>query len=261
MTPLRSILLSPAFTPARLFRAGEQGVWYDPSDFSTLFQDSAGTTPVTAVTQPVGKMLDKSGRGNHATQATAGSRPTLQIDSTGRYFLLADGTDDGMATGAIDFTGTDKVTLWAGVTKLSDAGSGMLVELSANLNSNNGAFYLIAPVAATHDYGVAMKGTTAVGITSAASFTAPVTSVLAGTGDVAAASTVLRVNGAFSNSSASTLGTGNFGNYQLFLFRRGGTTLPFNGRCYGLVVRGAATTDTVINRAERWMANKTGVAL
>ena len=45
---------------ARLFSQGEQGVWYDISDFSTLFQDSAGTTPVTAVEQPVGLTLDKS---------------------------------------------------------------------------------------------------------------------------------------------------------------------------------------------------------
>ena len=38
----------------------DQGLWYDPSDLSTLFQDAAGTTPVTAVEQPVGLMLDKS---------------------------------------------------------------------------------------------------------------------------------------------------------------------------------------------------------
>ena len=43
-----------------LFANGEQGMVYDPSDMSTLFQDSAGTTPVTAVEQPVGLVLDKS---------------------------------------------------------------------------------------------------------------------------------------------------------------------------------------------------------
>ena len=48
------------FSPASLFTGGVQGAWYDPSDYSTLFQDSAGTTPVTAVEQPVGLMLDKS---------------------------------------------------------------------------------------------------------------------------------------------------------------------------------------------------------
>jgi hypothetical protein len=52
--------VAPAFDPSELFAAGEQGAWYDFSDFSTLFTDSAGTTPVTAVEQFVGLMLDKS---------------------------------------------------------------------------------------------------------------------------------------------------------------------------------------------------------
>jgi hypothetical protein len=43
-----------------LFEAGEQGAWYDPSDLTTLFQDTAGTTPVTTTGQSVGLMLDKS---------------------------------------------------------------------------------------------------------------------------------------------------------------------------------------------------------
>lgn len=43
-----------------LFAAGEKGVFYDVGDFSTLYQDSAGTTPVTAVGQVVGMVLDKS---------------------------------------------------------------------------------------------------------------------------------------------------------------------------------------------------------
>jgi len=48
-----------AWSPLRLFAASEQGAWYDPSDFASMFQDSAGTTPVTAVEQPVGLILDK----------------------------------------------------------------------------------------------------------------------------------------------------------------------------------------------------------
>jgi len=65
------------WTPALWFLASEQGIWLDPSDFSTMFQDSVGSTPVTAVEQPVGRILDKSGRGNHASQATSAARPTL----------------------------------------------------------------------------------------------------------------------------------------------------------------------------------------
>lgn len=62
MIPALSALLrsTTTFSPINLFSSGEVGVWYDPQDFSSLFQDSAGTTPVTAVEQPVGLMLDKS---------------------------------------------------------------------------------------------------------------------------------------------------------------------------------------------------------
>jgi hypothetical protein len=72
------------FSPASLFTSGVVGAWYDPSDYSSLFQDSAGTTPVTAVEQPVGLMRDKSGNNNHASQATTASRPVLRA----RYNLL-----------------------------------------------------------------------------------------------------------------------------------------------------------------------------
>lgn len=97
-----------AWSPAALFASGEQGVWYDPSDFSTMFQDSAGTTPVTAVGQPVGKILDKSGRGNHASQSTAAARPVLQQDGNGKYYLSFDGVDDFIsATGMTQTTDMD----------------------------------------------------------------------------------------------------------------------------------------------------------
>ena len=61
------------------------GAWFDPSDMSTMYQDAAGTTPVTAVEQPVGLILDKSGNGYHATQSVTASRPVLSA----RYNLLS----------------------------------------------------------------------------------------------------------------------------------------------------------------------------
>jgi len=42
-----------------LFANNEQGFFYNPNDLSTMFQDAAGTTPVTALGQPVGLALDK----------------------------------------------------------------------------------------------------------------------------------------------------------------------------------------------------------
>lgn len=43
-----------------LFANGEQGFFYDPNELTTLYQDAAGTIPVTAQGQPVGLLLDKN---------------------------------------------------------------------------------------------------------------------------------------------------------------------------------------------------------
>lgn len=48
------------FNPMDLFANNEQGFAYDPNDLTTMFQDAAGTVPVTGVGQPVGLVLDKS---------------------------------------------------------------------------------------------------------------------------------------------------------------------------------------------------------
>jgi len=51
---------APGFNPYSLYASGAQGFWLDPFDFSTMFQDRAGTTPVTAAGQVTGMVLDKS---------------------------------------------------------------------------------------------------------------------------------------------------------------------------------------------------------
>lgn len=203
---LRLLLTGSAFSPAVLFRAGEQGVWFDPSDFATMWQDSAGTTPVTATGQPVGKILDKSGRGNHATQGTAASRPTLQQDASGYYYLNFDGTDDGMATGSINFTGTDKMTVIAGVHKASDAVFGTVVSLGGvYLGSKTSGQYEIQRNGGVSSY------------TSSAAFPAPHTGVVACGIDYAAAQeiTAFRVSGANQTISAGDTGSGNMGEPRL----------------------------------------------
>src|SRR5690554_4253942 len=89
------------FTPLSLFSNGEQGAWYDPSDLTTLLQDAAGTTPVTASGDPVGLMLDKSGNGNHASQGASAYRLTYEqpsaIESSGVSTCL-DVLDDAPRT-------------------------------------------------------------------------------------------------------------------------------------------------------------------
>lgn len=389
---------------AGLFAAGEQGAWFDPSDLSTLYQDAVGTTPVTAVEQPIGLWLDKSkglvlgselvtngtfdtnidgwtygseysnisfnsgklrvattstttqgksayqpfpvvagktykisGRaivvegtftvvqvalrdgtssatsaliattvvtmdggveysfiytatttttlylhcrifnttapatvdyddisakelpGNHAIQATTASRPRLQQDSSGKYYLSFDGVDDSLVTGSIDFTATDKMTVLAGLRKLSDAALGVVAELSASVAANTGVFALTAPASAGANIGFSSKGTTEAG-NVATGVPAPASQVIAGLASIDLPLNRLRINQVTAETTASQ-GGGRYGNYPLYIGRRGGTSLPFNGRLYGLIVRGAQTDDDHLTHAEKYLAYKSGVTL
>ena len=419
------------FSPLSWFAAGEQGAWYDPSDLTTLFQNSAGTTPVTAVEQPVGLMLDKSGRNNHAFQATAGNRPVLSarvnlltktedfsdavwskrgtctatanagiapngtntasliaglgpvgsgdfynaayasISSTagtifspsyyikrvstvgtltisnpsndvyGKWninlallsdgweritnahpavtvinifvipptgvgcgilgstttgplsfyiwgadlrptnsgallppyqrvntasdyntvgfplYLKCNGTSSAMSTNSIDFSSTDKMTVVTGVRKLSDAAIGTTLELSATSASNNGSFTLTAPNSAAANYAWLSKGTTADTLI-ATTYAAPLNNVLTGLGNISGATNSIRVNG-IATSDTNSQGTGNFGNYPLYLFARSGTSLFLNGQFYGAIIRGAASDTASVTQTENYMATKTGI--
>lgn len=258
------LLDDDAFDIRSLFTAGEQGIWLDPSDFSTLYQDSAGTTPVTAVGQPVGLALDKSGRGNHATQTTGASRPTLQQDSNGLYYLSFDGTDDGMATPSINFTGTDKMTVWAGAQSASTAATAIIAELSSATGAGNpGSMVVLWPrLPYAVNFGLAGTAAAASRSTSASADTG--LRVISCAFDISSASTVdeikPRVNGAAPSLltvDAGPAGTGNFGNYPLYIGRRGGTSLPFNGRLYQLIVRGAESNAGQIAATEAYVNAKT----
>jgi hypothetical protein len=419
---------------AALFAQGEQGAWYDPSDITTMFQDSAGTTPVTAVGQPVGLILDKSGRGNHAFQTTTTKRPlysarvnlltkteqfgdavwgkvgvsvvadaaispngtttmakivpsiinaghflfvdiaasgvtssiyaktsgyswlrmnltgvgsawfnitagqvgTVQsgivasivevtpgtykcscvvssaitrvnfnvepgdnlssawtgdgvsgiylwgaslvpadqaslpyqrvntatdYDSVGfNKYLAFDGVDDALVTNSIDFTTTDKMTVVAGVRKLSDAAVGMLAELSAVAFGNNGGFSLIAPPAiSSPTYRAALRGTTYIEASTAAAFAAPISNVVTLGFNISGSTKIsLAVDSGTDVTNTASAGAGNFGNYPLYIGSRAGTQLPFTGNLYSLVIRGAQSTDAQIAATESYSNSKTG---
>ena len=78
---------------------GTPVLWLDSSVLSSLYQDSARTTPVTANADPIGAWSDLSGSGNHAVQATAGARPTYVTSGISSLPSVAlDGTDDFLGT-------------------------------------------------------------------------------------------------------------------------------------------------------------------
>ncbi len=189
---------------------------------------------------------------------------TVYDSDTSKFplYLACDGSDDSLYTAAnLDLSSTDKVTVFAGVTKLSDAAQAAVVELSATVASNNGTFLLAAPDAASATIGWDSKGTAQVDAVASSRVAAPVTAVLTGIGDISGDSAILRVNGAVADTNTGDQGTGNFGSYPLYIGRRNNATLPFNGRLYQLIVRGAASSAAEISSTERWIAGKQGRSL
>ena len=379
-----------------LFANNEQGFFYDPNDLSTMFQDAAETIPVTAAGQPVGLMLDKSGRNNHAYQTTSASRPifeqkpilgtnfvtdstlaepsswstsavsgvsvsdnklifnnvaayhasvtsrllstrltigtryllsyiisgyvsgavraqltegatinttsfnkngrvSLAITATARHsfigfqstvagttlnisevylqeitgyltdqnYLQFDGVDDFLQTNNIDFTATDKVSLFAGVRKLSDATTAALCEFSDNSTSKNGTFSFFAPTSPNPQYQFRSKGTSASVYASSPTnaYPAPHSTVLTGFGSPPQNIARLRVNGIQVANTPTAQGSSVYGNHPLYIGRRGGISLPFNGHLYSLIGIGRLTTDSETVALEKSIAKNVGVTL
>jgi hypothetical protein len=386
--------------------------WYDFSDLSSMFQDTAGATPVTAVEQPIGRINDKSGNGWHATQGTAAARPVLRarynfvtysedlsnaawtrtnatlgtgvsdplggttaftvtatapngfarhavtttigagytgkiwvrrrtgtggvriysgeaFDSTiitaelttswqeftttdtsdtgtGFFGVLIttsgdavdiwrpdfratnlssslpvyqrigaatdydtagfplyaafDGTDDSLATGTITPGAVDKAQVFAGVRKLSDAATGVVVESSPTSVTNPGVILMRAPRGVAPSYGFGSTGTLFSEGLANSGYAAPITNVLTGLGDISGDRSTLRINGSQINQSTADQGTGDYLAYSLFIGARAGTSFFFNGWMYGLIVRFSATNldAASISQAENWMNGKTG---
>ena len=370
---------------SQLFAAGEAGAWYDPSDLSSMWQDAAGNTPVTATSDPVGLILDKSrsapsmganqitnggfatdsgwtkgtgwsigsgvatkaagsasalsqaqtitaGRyyiitytatrtagsfnvqftggstvagtlrstsgtftdiitavsgnnafeintdasfagtidnvsvkvlpaGNHAYQDTSGSRPSLNI-SSGLYALSFDGSDDFLRTNAVDFSATDKISVLAAARKL-DTTARMICELGPSLTTSAGSFYFLSGQNATDGWWAASRGTAAsvVGHATSSSSAAAETAVVSMNHNISGDLTAIRKNGVAGSDATADKGAGNFRNDVLYIGRRAGTSLPFNGLLYQMVVRGALTSGGTLSNAERYLAQKSGVSI
>jgi hypothetical protein len=101
MSRFRPGFVAPTFRPRRLFLSGEDGIWLDPSDPSTLFQDAAGTVPA-GVDDPVGLILDKS----------AGLAETLVHDEDFSTDTSGDWTSRYGSAGSIDWdSGNEELDL------------------------------------------------------------------------------------------------------------------------------------------------------
>lgn len=200
-----------------------------------------------------------------AYQTTSGARPLWQADANGFPGLQFDGVDDFLVTQSIDFSASDKVMVAAGVRKLSDAATGCLLELSSSVNTNNGAFNILngSGTGGENRFSFTSRGTANAFVgTVDSNFNAPFSAVVTGLGDIGGDLARLRVNGQQAAENTADQGTGNYGNYPLYIGRRAGSTLPYNGFIHQLVVRGGALPDAAeLAKLEAYIAGKSGVVL
>ena len=196
-------------------------------------------------------------RGNHAYQSTSASRPILQRNATtGAYYLAFDGVDDFLQTNNIDFTATDKVSVFAGLNVVADAATGCVIEISTSASGNNGSFGLFKGPAAIQ---WASRGTMG---NLGGQYALPVyPDVLCAKAAINTPLLTVRRNAILNIDDKRTQGTGNYGNYPLYIGRRAGTTLPFNGHLYSLIGIGRLTTDSETITLEKSIAKNTGVTL
>lgn len=222
----------------------------------TMYQDAAGTTPVTAVGQPVGLILDKSGNAVNAQQTTINSRPVLRQGINGKYYLDFDGTDDFLLTGTLNLAPATAMAVCSGVYRATDANS-IYIEGGITIDSGSGKFALRSEVSV--DFSYTSRGTSNATAGTSATYTPPTTAVLTGLGDIPNDISILRLNGAQVGQSTADQGTApNYDSHAYYMGMRAGASLPLNGRIYGMIVVGRSLTTAELANTEAWMNGKTG---
>lgn len=168
------------------------------------------------------------------------------------HYLRFDGVDDWLVTPTIT-PGTDKVQVFAGVRKLSDAASGLLLETGTNAVTVDGTLNILAPDA-SNSFRAISRGT-AFTVAGTGTFApAPISAILGVNASIGGDSLGLRVNGSQVAQFTANQGSGNYLAYPLYIGRRGGTTLPFNGRLYSLIVRfGSNLPIATIEKTEKYI--------
>lgn len=172
-------------------------------------------------------------------------------------YLRFDGVDDWMQTGNVDFSGTDVVTMATAYRKLSDAAVGEIFALSGNPTASSGTFGFYTPESANGTAAAVFFARGASSIISGQRLgAAPISCVAGGWVSISMPYMRYRINQGVSLTSSAATGGGNYGNYPLFIGRRNGSSFPFNGRLYSLLIRGAATPDATITKVERYLNQK-----
>jgi hypothetical protein len=230
----------------QLFGNGEQGAFYIPRPIvngtQALFQNAAGTVPVTASGDPIGLLKDKSGNNISVSPSVSSYRPTYLIGADGVKSISADGVDDFLRSSDfglsqpctivvafIPITGNSHTFVFDGLSV--NSGSLFLANAGQPVRAFAGASLLSQNLAVFNDWNIA-------------------TVVFDG------ADSVIRLNGVEAQGDA---GTGDMGGLTLFASGALSFFRPQNNG--GIIVRNDRMSSEEISNTENYLASIVGVTL
>ncbi|MES2904145.1 MAG: hypothetical protein V4696_08175 [Pseudomonadota bacterium] len=233
-----------AFDPATI----TPSFWYDPSDLSTLFQDTAGTTAVTTHNDVVRRINDKSGNGHHQLVVGAGSGGFMQYKTSGGlHWLENQGVDYFNIAGPFGTISEGTVAMAA--RKLSGSNAKMFELAKSNgwgaqhWSDDNHYFDVNGFSGANRISGA----TAASGVDYVSSFDNSVTN----------SRSFIRVDKTQVASDASGESSTTTGDFTLMANEGGGNV--FNARFYGAIGKiGTVMTPTELGNVETWLGAKQG---
>ena len=165
-----------------------------------------------------------------------------EVGSPSLYYFDANGVNQSWRSASpVDFSGTDKVTVWSWWDLRQS--TGQAIELSATSFSTQGTFGL-AFQGATDAFWRSF-GTTNRSVSRAVPLNERCSIV--GAGDISAPLCRVIVNSLATDSTASQ-GTGNYISDHLNIFRRNNSSNPVGGRKYGVIIAGDNYDTRTIQR-------------
>ena len=113
-------LALPPWTPSQMFNGSVAGVWLRAQRFGN-YQTTDESSPITASGQSVGRAVDLSGNGNHATQPTAGKLMTY-VEANGLSYFEPDLAAHAIANAAMSLA--QPFYMWLSWRQLPNTGVG-----------------------------------------------------------------------------------------------------------------------------------------
>lgn len=217
-----------------------------PLEYGSMFQDRAGTIPVTESGQLVGHVLDVGGGNFHATAVSDAARGIFYADTgTGGVRIRYNGVNTAYQTPVLPAPGVDKAQVFFSMTR-HNSSFGMIVELSPNSGTYNGSLAIFEG----GTYQARSRGTSTVTAIQSGTQSRWTKEGITALFDISGRLIRLRKNGTQIASSTESQGTGNynsFGEFRLNLGARQNGSFYLAGdswRTLGPITRFSAANAT-----------------